>query len=148
MPIPGFQEDGNLPVGIWRATLREVIDRLGTLSPHRMLIALRLERIYRVAIATGQVGRFIVFGSFVTGKPDPNDVDVFLLMDDTFDSAGLLGEAKLLFDHLPAQAHFGASVFWIRRLAALNGEEAAVEDWQHTREGGKRGIIDIVSEEP
>ena len=45
------------------------IDRFGTVSPHRMLMALRLERIYRLAVATGHLARFIVFGSFVTSKP-------------------------------------------------------------------------------
>jgi hypothetical protein len=35
----------------------------------------------------------------------------------TFDADTLTGEARLLFDHASAQAHFGASVFWLRRLA-------------------------------
>ena len=85
----------------------------------------------------------IVFGSFVTSKPDPNDVDLFLLMDDTFEVATVVGEARLVFDHAAADAHFGASVFWIRRLAALEGEHAAVEYWQVKRDGQRRGIIEI-----
>jgi hypothetical protein len=148
MSIPPFDPDGNLPVGVYPVTLRDVIDRLGTVSPHRMLMALRLERIYRLAAATGHLVRFIVFGSFVTSKPAPNDVDVFLLLDDSFDASALTGEARLLFDPAPAQAHFGASVFWLRRFVAVGGEQAAVEDWQHTREGGRRGILEITAEGP
>ena len=45
-----------------------------------------------------------------------------------------------------AQAYFGASVFWLRRLAALGGEEEAVAHWQLKRNGEGRGIIQIVEE--
>jgi hypothetical protein len=107
-----------------------------------------LERIYRLASATGHVARFVVFASFVTEKPQPNDVDVFLLMEDTFDAGALAGEARLLFDHAAADARFGASVFWMRRLAALGGEQEAVEFWQVRRDGGLRGIIEIIPELP
>jgi hypothetical protein len=65
-----------------------------------------------VAEATGHLGRFVVFGSFVTSKPEPQDVDVFLVMDDPFDASALTSDVRLLFDHGAAQAHFGASVFW------------------------------------
>lgn len=146
MPLPAFGPDGNLPVGIYPATLREMIERFGTPSPARMLVALRLERIYRMALATGQVARFVVFGSFITAKFEPNDVDVFLLMENTFDAASIAGESRVLFDPTSAQAHFGASVFWLRKLAALEGEEKMVEDWQRTREGGRRGIVEIIPE--
>jgi hypothetical protein len=37
----------------------------------------------------------------------------------------------------------GASIFWLRRLAALDGEQAAIEHWQLKRNGRKRGIVEI-----
>jgi hypothetical protein len=107
-----------------------------------------LERVFRLACSTGDVARFVVFGSFVTAKPDPNDVDIFMVMNDTFDATRLVGEGAILFDHPAADVHFGASVFWVRRLAALGGEQATVEYRQVTREGGRRGIVEIVLEEP
>jgi hypothetical protein len=64
---------------------------------------MRLERICRLAQSTGQLGRFVVFGSFVTAKPEPNDVDVFMLMNDAFDLSALSGETAILFDHSSAQ---------------------------------------------
>jgi hypothetical protein len=39
-----------------------------------------------VASATGYLYRFTGFGSFVTAKPEPGDIDVFILMDDGFDA--------------------------------------------------------------
>ena len=74
-------------------------------------------------------------------------MDVFLLMEDTFDMGQLTGEARVLFDHPAAQAHFGASVFWLRRLAALGGEEQVIAGWQIKRDGTCRGIIEIVGEQ-
>ncbi|HEY2921832.1 MAG TPA: hypothetical protein VGK77_22830 [Candidatus Binatia bacterium] len=38
-------------------------------------------------------------------------------MLDPFDKA-LVGEIRLLFEHGTAEMHFGARVFWLRRLAA------------------------------
>jgi hypothetical protein len=148
VPLPPFVESGDLPSGVHPATLREALQRFGTASPRRKVIALRLERIHQLASATGHLARFVVFGSFVTAKPEPNDVDVFLLMADPFDAGQLASEARLLFDHSAAQAHFGASVFWLRRLAALGGEQETVEYWQIKRDGGRRGIVEIVPESP
>ncbi len=136
----------NLPPGVYRATLSEVHQRLGQGSIQRCAVADRLSRIYQFAASTGKVARFVVFGSFVTAKAEPNDVDIVLLMDDTFDLASVTGEAALVFQHLEAHAHFGASVFWTRCSGALGGEQAMVEYWQVRREGGQRGIVEIVKE--
>jgi len=90
------------------------------------------------------LARFIIFGSFGTTKPDPADVDVFLLMEDTFDPSQLSSETALVFDHVAAQNYAGVSIFWIRRLAALEGEQATVEHWQLKQDGTKRGIVEVI----
>ncbi len=91
MPLPPFTASGDLPPGVHRATLSEVLERFGSGSPQRKMIGLRLERIWNVARATGHLARCVVFGSFVASKLAPNDVDVFLLMEDTFDIMSLTG---------------------------------------------------------
>lgn len=146
MSLPGFTASGDLEPGVHTASLAVALDRFGRGSDARARVATRLQRIYRIAVATGHVLRFVVFGSFVTTKELPNDVDVFMIMDDDFDYGSLEGESRLLFDHATAQDRFGASVFWVRRIAALGGEKAAVEDWQLKRDGTRRGIVEIVSE--
>ena len=146
MPIADFTETGDLPPGVHAATLSEVFLRFGTGSTRRRLLARRLERIHRFAVETSHLLRFAVFGSFITSKLEPNDVDVFMVMDDNFDVGGLAGETGLIFDHLAAQVHFGCSIFWVRRMAALGGEEAAIEDWQIKRDGSLRGIVEVTGE--
>lgn len=76
---PEFDDNGDLPVGIHQATIDEVVRHFGAGSLQRRLVAQRLERIFKLAISTGEVARFIVFGSFVTAKPEPGDVDIFML---------------------------------------------------------------------
>lgn len=148
MPLPALTETGDLPAGVHAADLGLVLRRFGAGALQRRSVGLRLARVYRIARATGHLGRFLVFGSFITAKPEPDDVDIFLLMEDTFDASRLTGDTRLLFDHLAAQAYFGASVFWLRRLAALDGEQTMVEYWQVKRGGGRRGIVEIISEQP
>jgi len=141
---PEFDTNGDLPPGIHVASLQEVIKHFGCDSPRRAVLARRLERIYRFAQQTGHLFRFIVFGSFVTRKYEPNDVDIFLLMDDSFDMSQVAPEARIVFDHQAAHNLLGASVFWIRRAAAISGEQDAVQFWQNKRDGNQRGIVEVV----
>ena len=82
MTFPEFDENGDLPVGIYEATLQEVVEYFGTQNLKRRRVAQRLVRIYELAVGTKHLKRFIVFGSFVTEKLYPNNVDIFLLMND------------------------------------------------------------------
>ena len=144
---PAFDSKGDLPAGIYRATLTEVLEHFATGTLQRRLVGQRLERIHTLAVSTGQVVRFAVFGSFVTAKPHPRDVDVFLIMADTFDARHVRGEAAIIFDHLAVQNVEGASVFWIRRLAAMGGEHAALAHWQIKRDHARRGIVEVISDD-
>ena len=75
---------------------------------------------------------------------DPSVAPIFLVMHDTFALNQVTGEARLVFDHPAAQAHFGASIFWLRQLAALPNEEEAVLGWQLKRDGTRRGIVEVM----
>jgi hypothetical protein len=146
-PLPDFNAAGDLPPAVHSVGLEDVLRRFASGSARRRVIGERLRRIYRVAAATGHLGRFIVFGSFITDEPTPNDVDVFLLMANTFEVGQLRNEAAILFDHAAAQAYFGASVFWLRRLAALGDEDVTTAHWQIKRDGTRRGIVEVVTDD-
>ncbi|MSU80406.1 MAG: hypothetical protein EXS16_20255 [Gemmataceae bacterium] len=146
MVFPAFDEDGDLSPGVYCASVAQVLDHYGKGSLQRRAVADRLNRIYQLAASTGQLARFVVFGSFVTAKEEPEDVDIVLLMEDAFDLGTVIGEAALLFQHMEADTHFGTSVFWSTRSGAIGGEQAMIEYWQTRREGGLRGIVEIVGE--
>ena len=50
----------------------------------------------------------------------------------------------IYFDHLVVQNVLGASVFWIRRLAVIEGEQEAIEHWQIKRDNTRRGIVEVI----
>ena len=125
-----FTRSGDLPAGIHRATLQEVLARFASTTPRRAVLGDRLRRVYRAAGSTRYLARLIVFGSFVSAAAAPNDVDVFLVMEDAFDASSLSGDALLVFDHSAAQTALGASVFWMRRVAVdAMGDDMAVGHW-------------------
>jgi hypothetical protein len=141
---PDFDASGDLPVGVHQATLAEVVEHFGSGTLQRRIVAQRLTRIYDLAHNTGQVARFIIYGSFVTAAPRPNDVDIFLLMEDTFDKSQTSGETAMVFDHWTAENTIGASVFWMRRLSILDSERELIEHWQIKRDRTMRGIIEVI----
>jgi len=104
-----------------------------------------LTHIYELVQRTGHLHRFVVFGSYVTNKEEPNDVDVILVMNDEFHPAEAPIEVRGLFDHAVAQARYGASVFWIQP-SILMGEtlDEFISYWQIKRDETSRGIVEIV----
>jgi len=146
MHLPAFNADGDMPPGVYQVTLAEALARFGQGSVQRRVVADRLVRLYELATSTGCVARFVVFGSFVTAKPDPRDVDVVLIMEDRFDVTAVSGEVAAVFSHSDADVRLGSSVFWATRSGAFGGEQAMLEYWQVRRGGGHRGILELVPE--
>jgi hypothetical protein len=146
MPLPEFNAHGDLPPGVHRATMEEVVARFGGPGMARQRCTTNLRHIFYLARATRQFERMIVFGSYVSDKPSPNDVDVILVMSTAFNPLVVAGESRRLFDHAVAQSRFGASIFWITEEITL-GEPVDVflSHWQRKRGGGSRGIVEIVS---
>ena len=68
---PAFNELGDLPIGVYRATLAEVIAHFGHGTAQRIAITARLEHLYELARRTGAVQRFIIFGSYVNRCTQP-----------------------------------------------------------------------------
>lgn len=99
-----------------------------------------------LALRTGCLKRFIVFGSFVTAEEKPNDVDVVLVLDDGFRLEDCPMESRGLFDHAIAQARYGASVFWLRP-EMLIGEsvEGFIAYWQTKRDRTQHGIVEVIT---
>jgi hypothetical protein len=144
MPLPEFNENGDLPPGVYRVSIDEVIGRFSGSTSARVRCTWTLSHIYNLAVRTGHLCRVVVFGSYVTAKPDPNDVDVILVMDDSFSQADLPVETRDLFDHSVAQARYGASIFWIQpSILIADSMDAFVAHWQVKRDGTKRGILEV-----
>jgi len=144
MALPGFDVRGDLPEGLHKATLSEVLGRFGSGSEARQAATAVLQRIHRLVTATGKLDRFVIFGSYVTAKPDPHDVD-FLVMKDDFSLAACDEQTRVLFDHRRAEGEVGASIFWACPSALLR---TSLEDfllgWGTKRDRTLRGIVEVI----
>jgi hypothetical protein len=83
--IPAFGDEGYLPCGIQTATVQEIIARFGQDSELRRLQWESLVWMIELARRAG-VQRFVVNGSFVTDRLEPNDVDFVLIVGAEFPS--------------------------------------------------------------
>ena len=81
--IPVFRPDGYLPEGIHLASEAELTFRFGSTSPRRRRLAMRVRRWIELARAV-QARRLMIDGSFITAKPQPDDVDALILLPSNF----------------------------------------------------------------
>jgi hypothetical protein len=146
LPVPDFKADGDLPPGVHAATLDEVVARFGQGSPQREAVTRRLLRIYQLASGTGMLQRFVIFGSYVTSKVDPNDIDIVLVMREDFIIEQCDAETRRLFTHQRAAEEFGASLFWVRP-PILFGQpvDEFIAHWQIKRDKNLRGIVEVIA---
>lgn len=144
MPLPDFNQKGELPEGVHQTTIDEIVSRFGTGSEQRQLVTAKLLRIYELAKSTGKLDRLIIFGSYITTKLNPKDVDVVLIFHDDFDLTACAEETRKLLDHSKAEREFGASVFWIRpAMLILETLEQFIAYWQIKRDQTLRGIVEV-----
>lgn len=82
MPIPPLDQNGFLPAGVHDCTLDELKGRFGSfqISDRRPQLFARLEAFLSEAKTSRLVVSVVVDGSFVTAKPDPNDIDLILVV--------------------------------------------------------------------
>lgn len=81
--IPDIRDDGYLPEGLHMATEAAVMFRFGASTNPRRRLALRLRRWIELSRAVS-AQRLFVDGSFVTVKPEPNDVDAVVWLPEDF----------------------------------------------------------------
>ena len=146
MALPEFNDQGDLPEGLHKATLAEVLERFGPGSEARQEATAVLQRIHQLVTATGKLERFVLFGSYITAKPEPHDVDVVLVMKDTFSMAACEEQTRVLFDHQRAEGEVGASIFWLCPSVLLRGSlEDFLLGWGTKRDLTLRGIVEVTS---
>lgn len=145
MALPDFNEHGDLPDGLHKAKLHEVLARFGPGSDARLTATATLQRIHRLVVATGKLERFIIFGSYITDKSDPNDVDIVLVMSNDFSMAACDADTRILFDHQRAEGEIGASIFWLCPSTLLLGTlDEFLLSWGTKRDLTLRGIVEVI----
>ena len=65
-----------------------------------------------LAASGGKLRRLFVWGSFVTAKAAPKDIDILLIMDEAFEVDQMSASARVVFDCTRAKLLFQSDVFW------------------------------------
>jgi hypothetical protein len=142
MPIPTLNRDGLLPVGIYDCTLAELKSRFGVFqtTDQRPRLFARLEGFLVEARATGLVCSILVDGSFVTSKPNPNDIDLVVVAAAALDlAADLLPGQYNVLSKFRVRKRFGFDMVAVREGTSEYDEAAAffqqVRNQPHLRKG-------------
>lgn len=141
--LPELTIDGELPPGVHSADWQECISRFGNSSPRRLWLSGRLRTILELAGSGGRLRRVFVWGSFVTAKPAPRDLDILLIMSDDFEVAQMSAAAQAVFDSTRAKLQFESDVFWARASIGKEVLDLWLDTYQTSRSFRKRGIVEL-----
>lgn len=139
--IPEFRDDGYLPEGLHLATEAEITFRFGTATPRRRRLALRLRRWIELSRSVA-AKRLFVDGSFVTAKPDPNDVDAVLWLGDDFAQRVSRGDMEAVELEMMLVTRQPEEIF---AAEDRRDWEDWVEFFSRTREadGRRKGVVEV-----
>ena len=112
-------------------------------SSRRIWLLGRLRALLALAGASGQLRRIFIWGSFVTAKLPPKDLDILLIMDDDFEVDEIDASAQAVFDSVRAKLLFEADVFWARASIGDEALDLWLETYQTSRSFRKRGIVEL-----
>lgn len=140
--IQNFEKSGNLPKGVHRASIDEIRDVLGSSSARRKWLIQNLNDIIEFAKSTGKLERVIVWGSFVSDKEFPADLDLFLIMSKDFDLDNVTPEVKKVFNYVEGRIAFNADIFWTKSSVGEKTITMWLETYQMTRDFEPRGIVE------
>jgi predicted nucleotidyltransferase len=142
--LPDLNGDGELPAGVHVADWDAFESRFGGPSPRRLWLLGRLRALLELAATGGRLRRLFVWGSFVTGKPAPRDLDVLLIMSEDFEVDPLPASVQAVFDSTRAKLLFEADVFWARASIGKEALDLWLSTYQTSRSFRKRGIVELV----
>lgn len=141
--LPELTAEGELPPGVHIADWQEFHSRFCNSSRTRAWLSGRFRTLLELAATGGDLRRVFVWGSFVTSKPAPRDIDILLIMDEDFEVARMPAPAQAVFDSVRARLLFESDVFWARVSIGDEMLSLWLETYQVSRSFRKRGIVEV-----
>lgn len=142
--IPKFERSGNPPKGVHKATLKETKEIFGIISARRKWLIGSLEKIIELATSTGSLERVVIWGSFVSNKELPNDIDLLLIMKEDFDINKANPYVRKIFDYAQGRIAFNADIFWTKSSIGEDTINLWLETYQMTRDFKPLGIVEVI----
>jgi hypothetical protein len=104
-------------------------------------VAARLQQAFDLVRSLQIISRIIVWGSFVTAKPDPADADILWVTLPTFDRSQLPVHVDILFDPVLAKRLYGIDVLSIPEGSGYLS--MLLDGLSMTRAFTKRGLVEV-----
>jgi hypothetical protein len=147
VPIPPFNVYGALPEGVHDCSLDEAQARFGTFqgTDRRPRLWSKLIEYLAAAKATGVVEALLLDGSFVTSEPNPNDLDIVVIVPDSHDFRTDLAPNRYnVLAQRRVQKQFGFDIVVVKNGSENLGQAIAFFEQVRQRPGAKKGIVRIV----
>ena len=141
MSLPPFDPHGDLPEGLYQADTTEFFARFGSGTIQRERVAARLWQAFELVHPLGIISRVIIWGSFITVKPDPADADILWVTLPVFDRSRLPVQVDVLFDPVLAKRLYGIDVLFIPEGSAYLA--TLLDTLSVTRAFTKRGLVEV-----
>ncbi|HIE30450.1 TPA: hypothetical protein EYP66_24590 [Candidatus Poribacteria bacterium] len=107
MTLPELNADGYLDPGIYLASLDEVLERFGAGSPMRERQGNLLRLIVESARKYPTIKRVLLWGSFVSDKTEPADLDYSIVVDPRHHSVTIEPGDRRFFVPFDANIRYG-----------------------------------------
>lgn len=88
MPLPALRANGTLPLGVHSATLDKLFAAFPGTTAKRLALNDALTRCVDTIKRLNLASQIAVDGSYITDKPDPEDIDMVVLTPDVYQMEG------------------------------------------------------------
>ena len=142
MSIPELNEDGVLPEGIYDCTLDEIGERFGRFqtTDRRVHLFENLCALVNEERAAGIAIEMLINGSFVTDKPEPNDIDLLIVLPEDYIRAAALAPFRYnAISKSNLRRRYRFDVFVVGKDSTEYYER--LRFFQGTREEKEKGIL-------
>ena len=141
MSLPPFDPHGDLPEGLHQTDITEFFARFGSGTIQRERVAARLRQAFELVQPLGIISRVIIWGSFITAKPEPADADILWVTLAEFDRGRLAVQVDILFDPVLAKRLYGIDVLFIPEGSAYLA--TLLDALSVTRALTRRGLVEV-----
>lgn len=147
MPIPNFSDYGFLPNAVHDCSLEEVESIFGRFqgTDRRINLTKKLKDYVR-ELKQCKIGvELIIDGSYVTQKDDPSDIDLILVLPESFDnSAAVSPFERNLLSNRAVKRMYGFDVFTV--IKGTNLYTSRINFFQQVKEnpGLQKGLLRVI----
>jgi hypothetical protein len=144
MALPDLDSPGSLPPGLHAASLGETLRRFGIGSEARQRQAELLRQVVEAATLYPTIKRVLVWGSFVTAKPEPGDLDYSIVVSVLYQPLEIAEAHRRFFAPFEARLYYGVDRgYLVIRDYPLEDYVEQLEFLCHTRHRLACGVAEI-----